>query len=119
LIDVSDGVASDLGHICRESQLGAIIDEEKIPVTDLFKIYCENFKLDFEYLTLHVGQDYVLLGTVTEDSAQSLKEALNSSGCEFYPIGQMVKGKGVKIRNRDGSLREIQAKGYDHFKKNT
>lgn len=119
LIDVSDGVASDLGHLCCESQLGAIIEKEKMPVADLVRRYCENFKLDFEYLTLHVGQDYVLLGTVKEDSAQNLKEALNSRGCEFYPIGQMVQEKGIKIRSGDGSLREIEAAGYNHFKEDT
>ncbi len=116
LIDVSDGVASDLGHICHESQLGAIIEKENIPVTDLFRKYCEQFKLDFEHFALHVGEDYVLLGTVPEKSAQNLKKALNSGNCEFYSIGRMVPEKGIKIKNSDGSLRKVKRAGYNSLK---
>lgn len=119
LIDVSDGVASDLGHLCHESQLGAIIEKNKIPVTDAFGRYCENFKLDFEHLTLHVGEDYVLLGTVPENLAENLKKVLNSNGCEFYSIGRMVPEKGIKVKDSDGSLREIKKAGYNSLKGNS
>ncbi len=116
MIDVSDGVASDLGHICIESNLGAVIDESQLPVTELFKNYCKEFNLDFEKLSLHVGEDYVLLGTVPAENSAKLSAILNANGCQLYIIGEMINGSGIKIKGFDGNLRPIKASGYDHFK---
>lgn len=116
LIDVSDGVAADLGHICTESKLGAIIEEEMLPTTERFREYCDRFNRDSRHLTLHVGEDYVLLGTVPEKSAARLQEALQSEGCEFYPIGNTVAEAGLKLKGGDGSIEVIGESGWDHFK---
>jgi thiamine-monophosphate kinase len=109
-------VAGDLGHICRESGVGAIIDESLIPTTSLLRRYCDRFSLDFVHLALHVGEDYVLLGTVPEGEADRLATALRSEGCEFFPIGAIVAGTGLRLRGADGSLRAIRPGGWDHFK---
>jgi thiamine monophosphate kinase len=66
---------------------------------------------------LHVGEDYVLLGSVPAESADKLKNALESDGCKFHPIGTIVKGSGITLRAPDGSTREIAASGFDHFRK--
>ena len=104
LIDVSDGVAADLGHICAQSNVGAIIEEEKIPTTEGFQSYCRQFTQDARHLSLHVGEDYVLLGTVPEEVAGDLEGALQSNECEFYPIGKTVVEPGLKVIDRDGSI---------------
>ncbi len=117
LIDVSDGVASDLGHICEESGVGAIVDKAKIPLADEFRDYCKEFRLDCEHLALHVGEDYVLLGTAPELAVPVLRTALESNGCRFYPFGKITKGSGITLRDLDGSTRELPARGYDHFRK--
>jgi thiamine-monophosphate kinase len=116
MIDVSDGVASDLGHICSDSGVAAVVELDRVPVTDAFRRYCSRFNLDFEKLALHVGEDYVLLGTMPESRAGELKAALESRGCSCFPFGRIVEGHGLRLKMPDGSLREIPSSGYDHFK---
>jgi thiamine-monophosphate kinase len=116
LIDVSDGVAADLGHICTESRVGAILQERMIPTTERFRKYCEKFNEDPKHLSLHAGEDYVLLGTVAPGSADNLREALESGGCEFCQIGHMVAEPGLKLMTSRNSLENMAANGWDHFK---
>jgi thiamine-monophosphate kinase len=116
LIDVSDGIAADLGHICTESGLGAILKERMIPTTDKFREYCKRFHEDSNHLSLHAGEDYVLLGTVVPKSAAALRAALESEGLEFYEIGQMVAESGLKFRTSENSLVSIGTRGWDHFR---
>ncbi len=116
LIDVSDGVAADLGHICTESKLGAVIEEEMIPTTEEFRAYCQRFGEDANRLSLHVGEDYVLLGTVPAQAEADLREALRSQDCKFYPIGRTVSESGLKLKVHDGSIKVIGASGWDHFR---
>ena len=116
LIDVSDGVAADLGHICTESKVGAIIEEKMIPTTEQLRAYCEKFQEDSRHLSLHVGEDYVLLGTVPLASAARLQKALESNGCQFHPIGKTVAESGLRLEGRDDSLEVIGANGWDHFR---
>jgi thiamine-monophosphate kinase len=115
MIDVSDGLAGDLGHICNESKVGAMIEEDKLPTTELFRSYCERFELDPLKLSINLGEDYVLLGTVPEKSADKLAKALESGGCEFFPIGRIVGEPGIRLLARDGSTREIKPSGWNHF----
>ena len=96
--------------------MGAVIEEDKIPTTELFKAYCDKFKLDAIHLSLHVGEDYVLLGTVPEKSAARLEKALITEGCDFYPIGNTVAGAGLKLKFQDGTIEVIGASGWDHFR---
>lgn len=117
MIDVSDGLAGDLGHICTESGVGAIIEQDRIPTTELFRSYCERFELDSTHLTLSVGEDYVLLGTAPEKAAARLAQALGAGGCEFHRIGRIVPEAGVRLLAPDGSTREIKTAGWDHFPK--
>ena len=116
LIDVSDGVAADLGHICTESKLGAIIEEKMIPTTEQLRAYCEKFQEDSRHLSLHVGEDYVLLGTVPVASAARLQEVLEANGCQFHSIGRTVAESDLRLEGRDGSVEVIGANGWDHFR---
>lgn len=116
LIDVSDGVAADLGHICTESKLGAILEEKMIPTTEQFRDYCKKYHEDPRHLSLHIGEDYVLLGTVVAEGATDLRKTLESEGCEFYPVGRTVAEPGLKLKTSDDSLEIMGANGWDHFR---
>ncbi len=115
LIDVSDGVSSDLRHICEESGVGAIIEFDKVPLTGPFREYCEKYGLALEELALHGGEDYVLLGTVPEKSVGTLEETLKSQDCSFSPIGRITEEKGIRVQYDDGRIQEIDDSGFDHF----
>jgi thiamine-monophosphate kinase len=115
LIDVSDGLAGDLGHICAASKVGAVVEEEKIPTTEAFRAYCEHFERDAMHLMLNMGEDYVLLGTVPEKSVGKLEKALKAGGCKFFPIGRTVSEPGLRLLARGGTTREIKPSGWNHF----
>jgi thiamine monophosphate kinase len=66
-------------------------------------------------LSVNLGEDYVLLGTVPEKSADRLARALEDGGCEFFPIGRIVAEPGLNLLAQDGSKREIKPAGWNHF----
>ncbi len=115
MIDVSDGLAGDVGHICAESRVGAVLEEERIPTTEAFRAYCARFGLDPLPLMLNIGEDYVLAGTAPEKAAGVLAEALESGGCRFFPVGRIVGETGLRLLSRDGSARTIRPGGWNHF----
>ncbi|MBU2970079.1 thiamine-phosphate kinase [Pseudoalteromonas sp. C2R02] len=112
-IDISDGLIADLQHILDLSGVGAIIDVEKVPVSDVLK---EALTQD-EYLpyALAYGDDYELLFTVPEDNKGMLEINLRQYGVEAVCIGQ-IKGNAGEIELLKSEERfEINEKGYQHF----
>lgn len=112
-IDISDGLIADLQHIIDLSGVGAIIDVEKVPVSDVLK---EALTQD-EYLpyALAYGDDYELLFTVPEDNKGMLEINLRQYGVEAVCIGQ-IKGNAGEIELLKSEERfEINEKGYQHF----
>ncbi len=116
LIDISDGVIADLGHICRESKVGALIRENDLPISEECKQYCQINGLDATDFALYGGEDYVLMGTVPEHLYYKLRDSMNSGGCSIYPIGRTKSEAGIRFQGRDGAIAEIEPNGYDHFK---
>ncbi len=109
MIDISDGLASEIRHICEESGVGAVIEKDRIPIDDetveASKILGVN---PYEY-ALRGGEDYELLFTVSERNLDAVK---GYGGV----IGRIAgKGVGIKIRDENGKMEDL-GNGYEHFR---
>jgi thiamine-monophosphate kinase len=112
MIDLSDGLSTDLDHICQESQVGAELDAGAIPRAreavgkDQAGAYVA---LDF---ALHGGDDYELLFT----SSAAIPRKI--AGVRITQIGHITRGTQMRLIAADGKSQPLQAKGWEHFKKN-
>jgi thiamine-monophosphate kinase len=113
MIDISDGLASDILHITRQSKLGCAIYEEKIPLDVTTVTMAKEFNLDPTICALSGGEDYELLFTIRQADYEKLKEMP-----EISVIGHMTEpGAGVNLISRSGAQVEITAQGWDAFLK--
>jgi thiamine-monophosphate kinase len=111
-IDLSDGLLSDLGHICRSSNVGANIALDAIPLSDIMQK-----TLSFEdavNLALSGGDDYELLFTVPEHNKVGVETALSHFGVSITCIGQMNATKIITTTLNNKSV-PINSAGFEHF----
>jgi len=114
--DLSDGLATDLAHICAESGVGAVVTAENIPLSPVLhqaaKI-CGQSPLDW---ALSGGEDYQLLFTAGEQQVATLCNLVKEkTGRELFAVGHIVEGQGVFLEDA-GQRREISYRGYEHFR---
>ena len=112
MIDISDGLASDLFHICKASGVGAYIEEDGVPIhiDTQFKAIDE-FKLDPITIALHGGEDYELLFTVDPKDLEKVKILPN-----LYIAGEVTaKEDGLKLHTKGGNIHPLKAQGWQHF----
>lgn len=105
MIDISDGLSTDLGHICQESRLGALIHEDAIPLSQLGR-----HPVDMES-ALHGGEDYELLFTASR--RKRLPPSI--AGVPVTRIGEIVRQPGMRIKSSDGKMQRLLPKGWQHF----
>ena len=119
MIDISDGLAGDLAHICESSKLGARIRSEQIPVSDSLQAVCRESSLSPAQYALAGGEDYELLFTLAPDEYSRLEEMW--AGVFDIPltrIGEMVSAvEGILLVEPDGRERPLDARSFDHFRK--
>ena len=108
MIDISDGLSTDLAHICEESGVGAEVNEGMIPRAE-FRGYGGLVDMKF---TLHGGEDYELLFTVAR--GKKLPERIG--GIAITKIGRITRGKRVTIVDGRGKRRKLYPQGWEHFK---
>lgn len=115
-IDISDGLVSDLGHICQASALGARVYIDKVPVATCVRSHFHETALT---KALSGGEDYELLFTASEDIIDNVSSLLESVGCPVTVIGEMVADSGSKVvlLDRDGRVARLSGSGWDHFAK--
>jgi thiamine-monophosphate kinase len=112
MIDVSDGLASDLFHICKQSNTGAAIYEDKLPIDELTYQTAGSFKIDPVTCVMNGGEDYELLFTIKQDDFDKLK---NHPDIHFIGYIQDIK-KGINLVTKSGNVVPLKAQGWDHFK---
>lgn len=111
MIDVSDGLASEILHISHQSKLGCAIYEDKIPVEMETASAAKEFEIDPTTCALNGGEDYELLFTVSQSDYDKVKDM-----GEISLIGHMTDlGTGVNLVSRSGTQVPINAQGWDAF----
>lgn len=112
-IDISDGLAADLGHICKASQVGALLSLDSIPIHPLVRTYQGEQAVLF---AMSGGDDYELCFTVSPLNEASLLEHLAHLGLTGYCIGVIEATPGLRGQTADGPCLLLEEKGYCHFK---
>ena len=116
LIDLSDGLSSDLAHVCEASGIGARLHADRIPISDATKKVAGALDLDPLTWALHGGEDFELCLTVSPDVAASLEQGFRKRfDCPLTRIGTIQTGAGVTLCHSDGGEVPLIAGGYDHF----
>jgi thiamine-monophosphate kinase len=112
MIDVSDGLSSEILHICKQSKVGCVLYEEKIPIGDETKNAAYKFNLDPTACALSGGEDYELLFTVSQDDFDTI-----SKNNDITIIGYITDEEaGTHIITKGGSKHPITAQGWNAFK---
>ena len=115
-IDVSDGLSSDLGHICRSSHLAAVICEDQLPLTPELRDAARAIGRDALHWMLNGGEDYVLLAAIRPEKMDKAIEVMHRTGCELHIIGWFAEGSEITIKRSDGRHETILSGGWDHFR---
>ena len=113
LIDISDGLASEVRHICTESRVGASVYEHNIPVHAITQKVAEEFSESPTDYALHGGEDYELLFTISDEEYKTL-EGLTD---DITIVGRITEASnGIELVREHGEREPLQPRGWDHFR---
>ena len=112
MIDISDGLASELFHICNNSDVGVNIYDEKLPIDTKVSTTAIDFNIDPTTCVLNGGEDYELLFTVSQEDYDKIK-----GNPHMTVIGHVTSASSGKyLIDKQGSAIELKAQGWNHFK---
>ncbi|MCI0487233.1 MAG: thiamine-phosphate kinase [Blastocatellia bacterium] len=115
MIDISDGLSTDLSHILEESRSGAIIHAAALPIDDsVIALAPDELKTDPLDLALHGGEEYELLFTAPPENRDRIIELSAATGLPVTEIGEIIIGEGLRIE-RNGALEPVKPRGYEHL----
>jgi len=109
MIDISDGLSSEIMHLCKQSEVGCNLYEDKIPLDQQVISACEEFNMDSTTIALNGGEDYELLFTVSQEDFPKIKANPN-----FTIIGHMADAsEGMNLITRGNQKIELKAQGWN------
>ncbi|NNM95620.1 MAG: thiamine-phosphate kinase [Bacteroidia bacterium] len=113
MIDVSDGLSSEINHLCEDSVAGCLLDEDKIPIHEETIKVAHGAEVSPTLFALNGGEDYQLLFTLPPAEFKKLKDT-----SDITVIGEMLPpADGIKLAGKDGNIQELTSKGWDGMKK--
>ncbi len=111
MMDISDGLSSEILHLCTQSNLGCVLYEEKLPVAEATRKAAFKFEIDPTACALSGGEDYELVFTISQDDHEKL--VLNE---EISVVGYMTDpGQGAQIITKGGGKHLVTAQGWNHL----
>ena len=110
MIDISDGLSSEIIHLCKSSNKGCKIYEDKIPISDYSLQACKEFNLEPTTIALSGGEDYQLLFTVAQENLDQIQNNLNLS-----VIGHITSSKEMILLEKSGRNIMIESLGWKSF----
>lgn len=111
MIDISDGLASEIFHICKQSGVGAFVEESGVPIHPDAELMAIKFKMDPITCALSGGEDYELLFTIDPNEVDKVKYIAG-----IYIMGEITKAsEGIKLHTKGGNIHPIKAQGWKHF----
>jgi thiamine-monophosphate kinase len=113
LNDVSDGIASELNEIAAASDVIIVIDAEKLPKSRQLTSFSEDKQL---YWMLNGGEDYELVGTVSEENWLKIKEECGKKKYSITKIGYVTEGPAKVLIKQGNQMNLLQKLGFNHFK---
>ena len=112
MMDISDGLSSEILHICKQSHVGCVLYEEKIPIAEEMKLAAYKFEIDPTACALSGGEDYELIFTIDQSDYDKL--VLNE---QISVVGYITDHEqGTTIITKGGSKHAITAQGWTHLK---
>lgn len=109
MIDISDGLSSEIMHLCKQSNVGCNLYEDKLPLDPQFMNTCEEFKIDATTMAINGGEDYELLFTIKMEDFEKIKGNPNLS-----IIGHMTQeSEGVHLISRENTKIPLKSRGWN------
>jgi len=119
MIDISDGFLGDLFHICEESKVGAVLNKEKIPLSQDLREFCLKHDKDPYDMFFQDSDDYEMIMTCRPENLNSIKKAVSDiSDVPVAEVGRITGNRNeITMIEHDGKEIKLKTKGWDHFAK--
>jgi thiamine-monophosphate kinase len=116
MMDLSDGLAIDLGRLCRASGVGAVVDLSRVPIAPELAPLAGILPIDPLHLALSGGEDYELLAALPIQAVEPARAVLRERfGTRLTEIGEVRREEGLVALLEDGSERPLEPEGWNHF----